>query len=44
MNTPLSNSYCWAPFIVFQGEAVISRNKNHPAVDRGRTFKIGVLF
>ncbi len=44
MSTPSGNSYCWAPFIVFQGEAVISRNKNHPAASGGRTFKIGVLF
>ena len=44
MSTPSSNRYCWAPFIVFQVEAVISRNNNHPAASGGRTFKIGVLF
>lgn len=44
MSTPSSNSYCWATFVVSQGKAVISRNKNHPAADRGRTLKIGVLF
>lgn len=31
MSTPSSNSYCWATFVISQGEAVISRNKNHPA-------------
>lgn len=44
MSTPSSNSYCWATFVVSQGEAVISRNKNYSADGGGRTFKIGVLF